>query len=233
MEKMGVERKREESWRRGEGEGQFKAVTHGFLIGWLTGILQQIGEEVEMSIAWFFWFYFGFSIYLLLFFCNQIGLIRYTSCLFGVRRKSGWFCVYDVMCIGLHYCLLHLELELPTNQKYRTNGAQQDKYLTCIPDLYEKSQTKCIGPSSRLETWLDGQETEECTVKAKTTAWIGNSFFIWQFDIWPQKGALGERHRHMQTCYLWIHGWPKMETTEKDAITQSYTGPSTGRRCAE
>ena len=33
MEKMGVERKREESWRRGEGEGQFKAVTHGFLIG--------------------------------------------------------------------------------------------------------------------------------------------------------------------------------------------------------
>ena len=69
---------------RGEGEGQFKAVTHGFLIGWLADIIQQIGWGSEVSIACcVFGFHFSFSIYLfVVIFCNQIGLIRYTSCLF-------------------------------------------------------------------------------------------------------------------------------------------------------
>ena len=60
MEKMGVKRKRpRRTWRvgeRGEGEGQFKAVTHGFLIGRLTDILQPIELKSNCALHWFFLF---------------------------------------------------------------------------------------------------------------------------------------------------------------------------------
>lgn len=92
MVKMGVKRKRPRgTWRVGE-RGRRGAVQGGdaWFPNWVIDILQHIDLMRNSNCALHvgFWFYLSFFYLFVLFFCNQIGLIRYTSCVF--RGMEEW-----------------------------------------------------------------------------------------------------------------------------------------------